>query len=241
MRATPSAWARSAALPGGSLEKMAPDGRVWARRLRWRLRGGTQWPTFAVVTVGDGLLLHYLPPLTTGFEVIPGVIIATFANLFLVGAVAPWLARRIEARRATARRPEPVSANGAAAAASSEPPYEVLLDRAATGLLLAGALGLLAAGLASQPLIVSETEATELNAETVRGWVLAHGTAEQRRNLDTANTIRLSDGYFRTCLASDDRRRVSCLFVDTNRRPPELRKDTSPTPNDDYVAPSGSY
>lgn len=220
---------------------MAPDGRVWARRLRWRLRGGTQWPTFAVATVGDGLLLHYLPPLTTGFEVIPGIIIATFANLFLVGAVAPWIVRRIGARQAAAAELEPALANGAATAPSRQPPYEVLLDRAATGLLLAGAVGLLAAGLASQPLIVSETEATELNAETVRGWVLAHGTSEQRRNIDTANTIRLSDGYFRTCLASDDRRRVSCLFVDTNRRPPELREDTSPTPNEDYVGRSGSY
>ena len=171
---------------------MAPEGRVWARRLRWRLRGGTQWPTFAIVTVGDGLLLHYLPPLTTGFEVIPGIIVATFANLFLLGAVAPWFARRIEARRAAAAGPEQVSSNGSAAPASREPPYEVLLDRAATGLLLAGALGLLAAGLASRPLIVSETEATELNAQTVRGWVLAHGTPEQRRNIDTANTIRLS-------------------------------------------------
>jgi hypothetical protein len=219
---------------------MAPDGRVWARRLRWRLRGGTQWPTFAIVTVGDGLLLHYLPPLTTGFEVIPGVIVASFANLFLVGAVAPWLARRIGTRRDAAAGRPPVSANGPAAA-SRQPPYEVVLDRAATGLLLAGALGLLAAGLASQPLIVSETEATELNAEAVRGWVLAHGTSEQRRNIDTANTIRLSEGYFRTCLASDDRRRVSCLFVDTNRRPPEVREDTSPTPNQDYLGRSGSY
>ena len=220
---------------------MAPARRVWARRLRWRLRGGTQWPTFAVVTVGDGLALHYLPPLTTGFGVVPGVIIATFANLFLVGAVAPWIARRIGARQVAAAAPEAASPNGAGAAAPHQPPYEVILDRAATGLLLAGAVGLLAAGLASQPLIVSETEATELNAETVRDWVLAHGTAEQRRNIDTANTIRLSDGYFRTCLASDDRRRVSCLLVDTNRRPPELREDSSPTPNDDYVGRSGSY
>ncbi len=220
---------------------MARDRRVWASRLRWRLRGGTQWPTFAVVTVGNGLLLHYLPPLTTGFEVIPGIIIATFGNLFLIGAVAPWIARRIRARQAAAGAPEPSSPNGAGAVAPRQPPYEVVLDRAATGLLLAGVVGLLAAGLASQPLIVSETEATEQNAQAVRGWVLAHGTSEQRRNIDTANTIRLSDGYFRTCLASDDRRRVSCLFVDTNRRPPELREDTSPTPNQDYVGRSGSY
>lgn len=223
-----------------NLEAVASERRVWARRLRWRLRGGTQWPTFAVVTVGDGLLLHYLPPLTTGFEVIPGIIIATFGNLFLLGAVAPWLARRIGARQTAPAAPAPASPSGAVGS-RRQPPYEVLLDRAATGLLLAGAVGLLAAGLASQPLIVSETEATELNAKTVRGWVLAHGTAEQRRNIDTANTIRLSDGYFRTCLASDDRRRVSCLFVDTNRRPPELREDTSPTPNDDYVGRSGAY
>lgn len=211
---------------------------MWARRLRWRLRGASQWPTFAIVTVGDGLLLHYLPPLTTGLEVIPGIIIATFANLFLLGAVAPWLARRIGADRTAGAGREPSSAN-VVPAAPRQVPHEVLLDRTATGLLLAGALGLLAAGLASQPTIVSETEATELNAETVRGWVLAHGTPEQRRNIDTANTIRLSEGYFRTCLASDDRRRFSCLFVDTNRRPPEVRKDTSPTPNRDYVGRSG--
>jgi hypothetical protein len=218
---------------------MGSDGRLWARRLRWRLRGGWQWPAFAVFTVGDGLLIHFLPPLSTGVRVIPGVILASFANLFLIGAVAPWIARRLVARQAMAGGGEPGSANGASAAAG-HPPYEVLLDRAATGLLAAGALGLIAAGLASRPLIVSETEATELNARVVRDYVLGHGSAEQRRNVDAANTIRISEGYFRTCVPADDRRRAWCMFVDTNQRPPEVREDTSPTPNDVYLGGGGS-
>src|SRR5919199_3185057 len=82
---------------------MGSEWRLRGNRLLWRMRGGTMWPTFAVVTLADGLLLHYLPPLTSGVEIVPGVIIASFVNLFLVGAVAPWLARRLERRGRPAR------------------------------------------------------------------------------------------------------------------------------------------
>ena len=231
---------------------MGSEGRLWLRRLRWRLRGGLQWPAFAVLTVADGLLLHNLPPLPSGVEVIPGIILASFANLFLVGAVAPWLARRMVAERRAASASDAevpgapaagtaFGANGtsATAAAAGGPPYEVLLDRAATGLLVAGALGLLAAGLASRPLIVSETEATELNARVVRDYTLAHAGEEYRRNVDAANTIRIAEGYFRTCIPADDRRRAWCLFVDTNLEPPDIREDASPTPNDEYLGRGG--
>ena len=219
---------------------MGSEGRLWARRLRWRLRGGLQWPAFAVLTVGDGLLLHLLPPLASGIDLIPGLIIASFSNLFLVGAVAPFLARRMIAERsAAAASGAPAVANGAGAAGPGGPPYEILLDRAATGLLVAGTLGLVAAGLASRPLIVSETEATELNAMLVRSYALGHASPEYRRNLDAANTIRVAEGYFRTCIPADDRRRVWCLFVDTNLEPPDVREDRSVTPNDKYLGPGG--
>jgi len=218
---------------------MPSDWRDRADRLRWRLRGGMMWPTFAVVTFAEGLLLHYLPPLTSGVEIVPGVIIASFVNLFLLGVVAPWLARRLEGRQAAAASsapPSDPSPNGAGAAArGAAPPYEVLLDRVGIGILVAGALGLLAAGLASRPLIVSETEATEINARTVRGYALRHGSAESRANVDAANTIRIAEGYFRTCIPANDRRTAWCLFVDTNRRPPHVREDSSPTPNDKYA------
>jgi hypothetical protein len=92
-------------------------------------------------------------------------------------------------------------------------------------------VGLLAAGLAARPLVVSPTEETELNAALVREYTLTRGSPEMRRNLDTANTERLSDGYFRTCIAADDRRRAICVFVDTRRHPPTVVPDPNPAPN----------
>ncbi|MDP8944096.1 MAG: hypothetical protein M3N16_08280, partial [Actinomycetota bacterium] len=123
--------------------------------------------------------------------------------------------------------------------ATPGPPYEVLADRAALAVLAAGALGVLAAGLSSRPLIVSETRATEANARTVRAYVLGHGTEEERRNLDSANTHRVEEGLFRTCLARDDRRGASCFYVSTKTTPPRLWRDSSAVTNQELFEPSG--
>jgi hypothetical protein len=198
------------------------DQTFFWHRLRWRFRGAWMWPAFAVVTLGEGILLWRLPPVGTGLNVIEGVLLATFGNLVLVAAVAPWLAKRLAANR----RPAP-----------DETEREVLKDRVSTGLLLAGVLGVVASGLAARPTVVVETEAREQNAEAVRDFVFASGNDELMRNLETANTVRLGEGYFRTCIARDDRRRFFCVFVDTDRSPPEVVKDPSAEPNTVYKVP----
>ena len=38
-----------------------PAMAVWRTRLRWRLSGAWQWPTFAVLTVVDAVILARLP------------------------------------------------------------------------------------------------------------------------------------------------------------------------------------
>jgi hypothetical protein len=192
--------------------------RFWPARLRWRLRAATMWPAFIVITLLDGVLLHLLPPIGTGIPVIGGILLATFGNLVLVGAAAPFLARRLGARR-----PGPPATPQAA--------HEVLSDRLGTALLVAGALGIVAAGLGNREVVVSETDATTKNANAVRAYVLHSPNAELRRNLETANTIKLGDGYFRTCIARDDRRRADCFFVDTTKRPTRLTRDQSVEPN----------
>jgi hypothetical protein len=202
---------------------MNQEERFWPARLRWRLRGATMWPAFIAFTLLDGLLLHLLPPIRTGVDLIPGILVATFANLFLVGAVAPFLARRIGARRPGPPAPEQAA-------------HEVLVDRIGTAVLAAGVLGVLAAGLAARPVVVSETEETEQNARAVRAHVLRSGDPELVRNLETANTIRLAEGYFRTCIARDDRRHNYCLFVDTGDRPTQITRDPSAEPNSAYKA-----
>jgi len=194
------------------------EGRFWPARLRWRLRGATMWPAFVVVTLLDGVLLHLLPPIGTGIPVIGGILLATFGNLVLIGAAAPFIARRIGARR-----PGPP--------ASPQAVREVLVDRVGTALLVAALLGIVAAGLGNREVVVSETNATDENARAVRDYVLARGDSELKRNLETANTIRLADGYFRTCVARDDRRRYFCLYVDTTKEPTGVTPDQSAEPN----------
>jgi len=200
--------------------------------MRWRMRGAAWlWPAYAIAVVVDAALLHFLPPVgpdqqinaPTALNLVGDVILASFVNLFLLGVVAPWLARRLAARSRAAPAEEPA------------PPFEVLLGRTAAVLMAVGALGLVVVGLGNRPLIVSETEATEANARTVRDYVFNHGSAEMRRNLETADTVRLSAGFFRTCIAADDRRHAFCFFVDTKKDPPTIRRDPDTRPNNEAV------
>jgi hypothetical protein len=199
------------------------DERFWPARVRWRLRGAWMWPSFVAVTLLDGLLLHLLPPIGTGVDLIPAILLATFGNLIVVGAVAPWLARRTWRRRPAAEPGAPPKAQ-----------LEVLSDRIGTGLLLATVVGVVAAGLAARPTVVSETQDTERNAQAFRSLVLSQGDHELIRNLETANTVRLGEDFFRTCVARDDRRHYFCAFIDTSKHPAEVDVDASAEPNSVY-------
>jgi hypothetical protein len=202
--------------------------RFWTSRLLWRLRGATLWPTFVVMTLVDGVLLHLLPPLRFGFSpagvpVVAGIIIATFGNLVLVGAITPFLARRLVERR-RAQEPSRVSA---------ETMLELMKDRTGTVLLALGTFGVLASGLASIPLINGETDARNRAARALVSYVQGHAPAQIRRSNDQglAQTVRQGDGLFRSCVPFDDRRRYYCLVIDTNRKPVRVIKDSSAEPN----------
>jgi hypothetical protein len=179
------------------------------------------WPSFVAITLLDGILLHELPPVRTGIDLIPAVLLATFGNLVLVGAVGPWLARRLWKRRPVAEPDAPPKAQ-----------LEVLSDRIGTGLLVASVFGVLAAGLAARPTVIAETDAKEEAARAIHAYVQESGDRELIRNEETAHADRLADGYFRICIARDDRERFACYFVDTNRDPTRIVRDPSAKPNE---------
>ena len=212
---------------------MPVEERFWTHRLRWRLRGTSWlWPAFFAAVAADALILHFLPPVgseqqinaPSGLNVVGDVILAGFTNLFLVAVIAPWLAKRLSERPVPEGQPAP--------------PYELHFGRTAAILMAVAAIGLIVAGLGNRPLIVSETKATETNARLVRDYVLNHGSAEMRRNLETANTARLASNFFRTCIANDHRTRYWCFFVDTKVDPAKLSIDRDSRPNS-IVAPAG--
>jgi hypothetical protein len=207
--------------------------RFWTHRLRWRLRGASWlWPAFAVAVVVDAAILHFLPPVgseqqieaPTGLNLVGDLIVSGFTNLFLVAVVAPWLAKRMS------ERPVPEG--------QLPPPYELHFGRIAAILMAVAGLGLVVVGLGNRPLIVSETKATETNARLVRQYVQNHGNAEMKRNIETANTARLSSDFFRTCISNDHRTRYWCFFVDTKADPAKLSVDSDTRPNS-LVAPAG--
>lgn len=197
----------------------------FTRRLRWRLIGAWRWPLFVVLTVVDGLIIHALPPNGAHAALIPAVIVSSFANLILIGAIAPWIARRLAAR------------HGQTTARDEFPPAHsdsVRVDRVAAILLVLATLGLVVAGLGNQKVVVAATAAQARAGAAARAYVDAHASREVRANFEgTADTIILSDrGYFRICGSYNDRRRAFCMFVDaTDKHHTKVVYDHDTEPN----------
>jgi hypothetical protein len=207
--------------PKATLHVVDPEQRFWPARVRWRLRGAWMWPSFVAITLLDGVLLHTLPPVRDGISLIAAILIATFGNLVLIGALGPWLARRLWKRRPAAEPEAPPKAQ-----------LEVLSDRIGTGLLVASVFGVVAAGLAARPTVIAETDAKEEAARAIHAYVQGSGDEELVRNEETAHADKLADGLFRICIARDDRDRFACFIVDTNRDPTRIDRDPSAKPNE---------
>lgn len=205
---------------------MSSGEQFWRNRLQWRFRGAAQWPVFVVATLLDGLILYTLPPLAThDLNPVDGILIATFGNLILLGAAAPFLAKRMMRRRLVVAGDVPLSPE------KQQAEREVLQDRVASLLLAGGIVAALVSGLANRPVVVSETDATEEVGRELAIYVNRSGSEELRRNREAANTHRLEEGYFRSCIPRDDRRRYVCLYVNTNKDPVQVRRDPSTESN----------
>jgi hypothetical protein len=190
--------------------------RLWPARLRWRMRGAWQWPTFLALTLVDGVLLSVLPPYGSGpGGVLPGILLAGFANLALVAVGAPLIGRRV----VRLRRPDL--------------PRLIADDYAGTALMCALCLGLALAGIAHRPWIAAEDRDHRAVFDAVHEYVRAHAP-EYTGALDHADARRMERDYYRACVPSLAPRRALCLFVDTSGDRAKVRADPDRTPNLDY-------
>lgn len=194
--------------------------RVWHRRLRWRLRGAWQWPTFAVLTIVDGIVLARLPFYGSGpGGVLPGILLAGFANLFAVAVLAPAAGAALRRRRP--ELPRAIAANYAGAA-----------------LLAAIAALLLAGGALHRSAVVAEGRDRLAVAAAMHDYVLGQAP-EYRAGLATIDAIRLEPEYYRACVPGDDPDRWLCLFVKTDQQPPGRTRDPDQAPNSVYRSYGG--
>jgi 4-amino-4-deoxy-L-arabinose transferase-like glycosyltransferase len=176
------------------------------------MRGALLWPTFLVLTPIEGILLSTLPPYDGAPQgVIGGVLLAGFANLFLVAVVAPLVGLGLRRRR-------------------PDLPRLIATDLCGTALLLALAVGVVAAGLAHRPAAAAQERDLASAYAAVHDYVLARAP-EYRPGLTAVDALRLREDAYRVCVPGRATDRWLCLLVDTDLQPVALRRDASMEPN----------
>jgi len=186
--------------------------RVWSSRLRWRFRGATQWPAFALFVVGDALLLHLRPISADEPRLFPALLLSGFLNLVVVAVAAPLAGLAL--RRVRRDLPQVVAG-----------------DVAGTVLLGALAAVIVGLGFAQHAQAGAERAAIAAGMGRVRAFVAHNAPAQYRRRVNQATILQFDDHLYRTCVPGDDPKRWLCLFVFTDQSPPGLREDTNRAPN----------
>jgi hypothetical protein len=190
------------------------DGVRWTR-LRWRLRGAWQWPTFVALTLVEAVLLNELPVWGDGAEgFLPGLLLAGFLNLFVVAVLAPFAGRLLRRRRPDLPRP-------------------IASDYAGSGLLVALLMVLVVAGLLHRPALDEERSDRAAQAAAVAHYV-ASQAPEYEPGLRRLDTMQVDRDVYRSCVPGRDPKRWLCLFVDTDQSPPGVTRDPDRSPNSEY-------
>ncbi|HET6448144.1 MAG TPA: hypothetical protein VFG31_03470 [Conexibacter sp.] len=189
--------------------------RVWASRLRWRLRGAWLAPLLALLTVVDALLIHWRPLAGDGrTNLLAALLLASFLNLAALAALAPFAG--IAWRRV---RPEL--------------PGVVARDRAGVALVLLVTAGLVIGGVLHHSTLMRNADALADAQARAVAWIGTYAPAPFRRHLGLADTVAVVPGsVYRTCAPDPASGRAWCVVVDAHGA---VRRDGG-TPNTVFQA-----
>jgi len=179
------------------------------------MRGAWMWPAFAVLTVLDGLLIHWRPLAGDGTALVPALLLAFFFNLVVVAVLAPMAGALLRRRR-------------------RDLPRLVSHDYAGTVLLGVVSGLVLLAGLLHGPAVEEGRRDVRAQTLAVHRYVLGQAPPEYRPHLAAADTLRLEEDLFRTCVPGDDPKRRLCLFVNTDQEPAGVQVDGNREPNSSF-------
>ena len=202
----------------GAADERMSLARMSLARLRWRLRGASQWPAFGLALIADALLLHLLPIAGTATGIAPAVLLAFLFNLVAVAVLAPLGAALLRLRR-------------------PDLPRIIARDHVGTALIAAIALAVAALGIAHHSAVGAHERMFRSLSNAVRGFVAGHAPAEYRRRVDRADVLQLDAGLYRACVPGNGSRRQWCMLVEMSRARPSVRADPSGSPNASYGHP----
>jgi hypothetical protein len=183
---------------------------LWWPRLRWRLRGAWQWPTFVGVTALDTAVIALLPFYGDGTDALGAFLLAVFVNLVAVATVAPVAGLLlVRARR--------------------DLPRIVARDYAGTAALALVFVVLVAAGLAHRSARAADRADERAALAGVHAYVLTQAPA-YKAGLGFVDIVRVENDLYRACVPGPHG--WLCLYVKTDQRPAGVTRDHDETPND---------
>ena len=176
------------------------------------MRGAWLWPAFVVLTLAGGLVLLELPFYDAAPDDLYGtLLVAGVLNLVAVALVAPFVARLLRRRR-------------------PELPRDVSRNYAGTALVCAVAALLVLGGVLHRPAVRAQERDAAAQFSAVRNYVERQEPGF-RAGLAQADTLRLGDDLYRTCVPGPDPRKPLCLMVTTDQAPAGVSRDPDRTPN----------
>lgn len=170
------------------------DGASLAR-VRWRLSGAWRWRAFVALTVIDGFVGHWLPPIGERQSLASGLLAGLVANLLAVLLLTRPLG-------ALVRRARP------------DRPVVVARDYAATWIVLAVCATFIGAGLAHRSSVQADQAAMHEAIARAQAWIGDRAPAPYRRNLADLSLLEIQTGRVYRACASAAPARTFCVVVD---------------------------
>lgn len=168
---------------------------AWVARVRWRSRGAWLWPTFAGLTIVDGIIGHALPPAGETQTLVAALILGCGLNLVAVVVLRAPVG-------ALVRRVRP------------DLPKLIARDYAGQAMLGVVTAALLAIGLAHHSGIVTQRQAMHEAMARAEAWIGSRAPAEFRSNADSISTLTIEPGRtYRSCAVTPEGRRSFCVIV----------------------------
>ncbi len=166
-------------------------------RLRWRRRGAWLWPTFGLLTVLDGVILHALPMTGATQTVAGGVVAGLVLNVLAVVLLSRPIGYLLRRRR-------------------SDLPVGVARNYAGAGAVLLVSAAVLAVGLLHRPTILAQQKAMDDAIVRAQAFIGDRAPATFRANVRRPDTYAIEPGrIYRTCVPSADGQRTYCVVVKT--------------------------
>ncbi len=168
---------------------------AWVARARWRSRGAWLWPTFAALTLADGIIGHALPPAGETQTFVAALILGCGLNLVAVvvfRAPVGALIRRVR------------------------PDLPKIIARDYAGMAMLGAVTavLLAIGLAHHSAVIAQRDAMREAVARAEAWIGTRAPAQFRRNAASISTLTIEPGRtYRSCAVTPGGRRSFCVIV----------------------------